>query len=280
MTVSDSFRSLADLIDRFDADGFDVIAVTGPDGSIRDADTLDVRLTLRIPGFEELTADDRVEVVPVEARIADDGSMTTDVDVSVTIEADVGEAEPEAPASTATPEPDEEPAYKDPDRLKAVYIEHDSFPAMTAALGVDVSPQTVRRHMIDHGIHEPEISVATDEDEHKEPDAEDAAAEDIEESTDPPGDDPEAGDVETTIADGIDLPAGITLDDIKETVLTAQTIHDVQARLDIDRERTRRLLTELDLLDLVSGRLTDEADRPASMDEIDQRIRESAPPSA
>lgn len=46
------------------------------------------------------------------------------------------------------------PAYKDPEQLRAVYEEYDTFEKMKEALGVDVSFQTVRRHMIKHGIHE------------------------------------------------------------------------------------------------------------------------------
>jgi len=278
MTVSDTFRELADLIDRIEADGFDVIEVTGPDVSTRDEGTLDVGVTVALPGLDELAADDRIEVVPIEAAVTEDGSVTVEVDVSVEV-GEVTMAASEPDGSTDATEPDSEPAYKDPERLQAVYDEHDSFPAMTEALGVDVSAQTVRRHMIDHGIHEPETGGATDEvDEEEATDTPDG--DDSDDVVDPPVDEPESGEVETTIADGIDLPEGVTLDDIKESVLGAQTIHGVQARLDIDRGRARRLLTELDLLDLVSGRLADEADRSTSMDEIDQRIRESAPPSA
>ncbi|WP_136715145.1 hypothetical protein [Halorientalis salina] len=47
------------------------------------------------------------------------------------------------------------PAYRDPDALRDAYESHDSFPAMREALDVDVSAQTVRRHMIQHGIHDP-----------------------------------------------------------------------------------------------------------------------------
>ncbi|MFD1588837.1 hypothetical protein ACFR9U_17810 [Halorientalis brevis] len=52
-------------------------------------------------------------------------------------------------SSTATP------AYRDPEALEEVYEAHDSFPAMREALDVDVSAQTIRRHMIQHGIHDP-----------------------------------------------------------------------------------------------------------------------------
>lgn len=47
------------------------------------------------------------------------------------------------------------PAYRDREKLASVYEQYDTFPEMTEALGVDVTPQTVRRYMIQFGIHEP-----------------------------------------------------------------------------------------------------------------------------
>ncbi len=287
MTVSDSFRSLADLIDRFERDGFDVTDVTAPGDGMLEEDELEATMTVRLSSFEAIESDGAVEVSPIDADVSADGAVLTDVTVSVRLDdaAEDPESEPGAgPSTDATSDPEdpieetgdpeptdgsddptEPPAYKDPDRLRSVYEEHDSFPAMREALGVDVSAQTVRRHMIDQGIHEPASSVADD------------AADEPDEN---PADEVESGDVETTIADGIDLPTGVTLDDIKETVRAAQTVHDVQARLDIDRDRTKRLLTELNLIDLVCGRLTDEKEQGVTPEEIDQRIRESAPPNA
>lgn len=58
--------------------------------------------------------------------------------------------QPDDVASTGEPTK----AYRDPERLRAVYGEFESFSEMRDALGVDVTPQTVRRHMIRHGIHE------------------------------------------------------------------------------------------------------------------------------
>jgi hypothetical protein len=48
------------------------------------------------------------------------------------------------------------PAYKNPDALQAAYEQYDSFPEMTEALGVDVTSETVRRHMIQYDIHNPD----------------------------------------------------------------------------------------------------------------------------
>lgn len=49
----------------------------------------------------------------------------------------------------------DELGYRDPERLRTVYEEYDTFAEMTEALDVDVTPQTVRRYMIKYGIHEP-----------------------------------------------------------------------------------------------------------------------------
>lgn len=48
------------------------------------------------------------------------------------------------------------PPHRDPKRLRDVYDACETFPEMTEALGADVTPQTVRHHMIKHGIHQPD----------------------------------------------------------------------------------------------------------------------------
>lgn len=53
-----------------------------------------------------------------------------------------------------------DPRYKDPELLKEVYEAHDTFPEMRRALDVDVTAETVRLHMIEHGIHDPESTIA------------------------------------------------------------------------------------------------------------------------
>lgn len=49
----------------------------------------------------------------------------------------------------------EVPKYQDPERLAAVYDEDATFEEMRQELGVEVTAQTVRKYMINHGIHEP-----------------------------------------------------------------------------------------------------------------------------
>lgn len=61
-----------------------------------------------------------------------------------------------ADGEETAPESDESvPAYQDPAQLRTVYDVHETFAEMTEALDVAVTPQTVRRYMIQYGIHQP-----------------------------------------------------------------------------------------------------------------------------
>lgn len=143
----------------------------------------------------------------------------------------------------------EAPAYRDPDVLREVYAEYDSFTEMTDALGVDVAPQTVRRNMIKHGIHDPNA----------------------------PDGDPETGEESTALPDAaVDLPGGTTLDDVKAAVASADTLYEVQQALDLERDQATDLLRELGLLELVHGRVATKHRRDDLKDEIDERLRNSA----
>jgi hypothetical protein len=82
----------------------------------------------------------------------------------------------------------------------------------------------------------------------------------------------------TEPAAGIDerLPAAVTATELQEAVQAASTLYEVQKRLDLDREATRELLAELDLLELVHGRVADRHRREELKDEIDYRLRANA----
>lgn len=88
----------------------------------------------------------------------DDSNGTSKETESIHVESEVGEHTATDASQETTTEGEEtvdgEEPYKDPERLREVYDEHDTFPEMRDALGVEVTPQTIRRHMIEHGIHE------------------------------------------------------------------------------------------------------------------------------
>ena len=162
------------------------------------------------------------------------------------------------------------PAYRDPDRLAAVYESENTFPEMRDALDADVSAQTVRRHMIRHGIHDPDDPTPT-----QQPAADGEASTDAAQADA----DDDAADGTTdgrAVADFVDadlaIPADLDLGTLGQCVEAADTLYDVQQRFGIDRETARELLAAFDLLELVHGRVATKHERDRLKDEIDRRI--------
>lgn len=203
---------------------------------------------------------------------------------------------------------DDSAPHQDPERLQAVYDDHDSFGAMQEALDVDVSVQTVRKQMIDHGIHvpnrttqpsdredagapttDPEPSTADAEaDSERDPDAEpdtepdeSAAAGDGDATSSERVSEPDAApdDIVSNPALEAALPDGVTPIDLREAIEGATTLYEVQTHLGLEREPTRALLDELDLLELVVGRVADQPHREELKATLEERLRETAPPS-
>lgn len=172
------------------------------------------------------------------------------------------------------------PLYRKTARLREVYRKYDTFAEMTEALDAPVTAETVRRYMIDNGIHEPatyDTGASGEEDD----DGATATSADEGVSAEPevgPGDTAErsAADEGGILADGIGLPEGVTVERLSETVYRATTIYEVQEEFDVCRRRTLEMLRELNLLDLVTGRLAMEEQRRVTREEINERLRESA----
>lgn len=134
MTASAPFRITADVLERLEAEDATVRSVDGVGDDLYDDGTFGTDVRAELPFLVDLELPDRLELTVSETDIVDGGLRFT---VSI---------------RTTAPEP----AYRDPERLRAVYDAHETFPAMTEALDVEVEPQTVRKHMVRAGIHEPE----------------------------------------------------------------------------------------------------------------------------
>ncbi|NUB93472.1 hypothetical protein HT576_20970 [Haloterrigena sp. SYSU A121-1] len=185
------------------------------------------------------------------------------------------------------------PPYDDVEYLECLYDSFDTFTAMAEVLEMDVASETVRRYMIDAGIHEPTSyeTTASDEDDATADGSEmttdqrdRSAAEDREPMTDgeldrsATADDSVASVPEKQlVADGIGLPEDIEINELMDAIESSMTLHDVTRELGLERSRTRELLEQLNLLDLVVKRVYGSADpeRPPSRNEIADRIRES-----
>jgi hypothetical protein len=167
------------------------------------------------------------------------------------------------------------PPFRDRELLAEVYESCDTFAEMTEALGMDVTAETVRRYMVDHGIHEPNSYDTGGSDEHE---ADETASRDEtaaeEETVDPePEPEPEPDSTPAVVADGIGLPDDVTVETLIETVKRSNTIYEVRRDIGIEHDDALEMLRELNLLDLVVGRLATEAERDISHDEIVDRLR-------
>lgn len=247
------------------------------------------------------------------------------------------------------------PPYEDTAYLQALYDACDNFGEMSRKIAMDVSSETVRRYMIEAGVHQPASYNTTVNDSDSDADstvdaaadsavdvaadsgvdaatdsAVDAATDSAVDATtdsavdsdpnaaieptgssdtepsDTAGDsdrevepvaaggdseadretvgEPPAGQTDrlenTSIAtDGLGLPDGLGLDDVADAVVSAATVHQVQRELGLERAQTRRLLDELNLIDLVSRRLAD-CDRTISYDQVFDRLSQCAPSGA
>jgi len=192
------------------------------------------------------------------------------------------------------------PPFEDSELLAEVYESCDTFAEMTDALGMSVTAETVRRYMIDFGIHEPNSYDTGDGDEEPQdgtqsgdgtsagdetPTGDRTQTGDGRGAAERPGSDdptPEpsavdaaGGDSPVVVTDGVGLPDDVTVEDLIETVRRSNTIYEVTRGLGVDREDALEMLRELDLLSLVVGRLATEADRDLGRDEIIDRIRQA-----
>jgi hypothetical protein len=205
------------------------------------------------------------------------------------------------------------PAYADPAKLRRVYERYDTFEEMTDALEVDVTPATVRRHMIKYGIYDPAAndaersttdrgpsdhgSASDGESVPDRPRAEDAAAEGQKDGGHEDGDDSDDvasieelvgpitdGDVSPSgLPEDDQLPEGVTVWTTVEAVLSARTLYEVANYLEVDRNTARDALERLNLLNLVGGRLANQPDRDERERQVAAKLEEmaakAAPPS-
>ncbi|WP_049905121.1 hypothetical protein [Haloferax gibbonsii] len=296
---------------------------------------------------------------PIGAETETDAN--TDTETSPDTEADADTGTKTETSATAATDADSVPAHHDPVRLREAYEACETFKEMTDALGVDVTPQTVRNQMIQRGIHEPESYGASTEpaastestepgDEPRQPepsvsvedstsgtdqsppvgteDTDDAAVErdtpddaetdandestsvseskpdptsgpnptsgpdpksesESDSETDPATDtEPVAAETDETSTTAEDastatelppLPASVSsldcsTEDVCAAVAGAKTLYEVERRLGLDRAEVRELLTALDLLDLVTGRMARRDQSAASPADVRMRV--------
>ncbi len=189
------------------------------------------------------------------------------------------------------------PPYEDTEYLQCLYDAFGTFDEMAERIEMDVASETVRRYMIDAGIHEP-TSYDTDAETDRgasEPvdDNGNGASTTDEPEVSPPDESEERTDVspDTTpvenstvdnvsdkqiVTDGIGLPDGLQIDDVVDAVVDSMTLYEFQQELDLGRSEAQDLLRQLNLLDLVMRRVSQNPEEPPSYELVATRIREGA----
>lgn len=209
------------------------------------------------------------DATPAGSAVADDGESIAAADGT----ADGGATDEGETDELAAARDESVPAYEDVPYLRRLYEVCDTFEEMRSEIPMDVSAETVRRYMIEAGVHDP-----TTYDTESERDGDDAAVTtseretttDAEASGDPLATVPD----EQLLADGIGLPAELSIEDVADAVVEAGTMYEVRERLDLDPRQTRELLQQLDLIDLVMRRIGDDTPREVTHETVADRLRE------
>lgn len=291
----------------------DGVAVTGDQARVT-ADG-DVVVTFAI-GFEEESETARDETPANSAVGADAGTESGEIDrpLAASEAPEENEVDP-APAdsrpgaelgteSAIDPEiaraledarNEERPPYDDAEYLRCLYESFETFAAMADVLEMDVAAETVRRYMIDAGVHDPVSYDVADAEKTaeraesvvdssgqpsangSESPADDADADSEPARTDGTADPVDAIPEKRLVADGIGLPDGIEVEGLIDAIESSMTLYDVSRALELERDRTRDLLERLDLIDLVVRRVyaSRTPEQGPSRAEIAERIRGS-----
>ncbi|EMA27301.1 hypothetical protein [Haloarcula japonica] len=287
MVVSDAFETFTQVLECLESSDTEVKSVSVRGQTTADNDEISADLTLATPIFGGVSIHDDVSVDAEEFDVAD-RRIEIDVTVTVPVGTDIPvPSDDQVGASTELAETlsqsDSVPAYKDPEALQAAYEACDTFPEMTEALDADVTSETVRRYMVEYDIHDPTdttpqaggLSLADVQTE-SEANTDASSPVESEPAEDRAGDNSQPDDSDglgarsvadllaeadsqdsddNLVADGLGISQDVTVADLAQTVTQSTSLDEVTQRLDLSQTHARRLLSELDLLDLVTHRL-------------------------
>ena len=277
MIVSAAFGHLTDVLDGIESSAVEIQRVEVPERNLDDEKELTAEMTVSVPALAGLSLGEDVSVdgepLDEDGRVELDLSVTVPADAEVAAEYGLGDERPGDQSSQSSV-----PAYKDPEALATVYDEYSTFPEMTEALGVDVTSETVRRYMVEYDIHDPSdnaapaagLELSEPQSTGSDPETESADPPETESANESePGEHDDLGgrsvaallaeeaeeSDDNLVADGLGVPQDLTVAELATTVNQSDSVHEVTRRLDLSRGHARRLLGELDLLDLVTHRL-------------------------
>lgn len=295
MVVSAAFGELAEILECLDRSDVSVEDISDVDVSVQGSNEITADVTVNVSLFDSIEFADGVSITADGADVLEE-DLQVDMTVSITETADIEQTTTSVNDTLSVAQSGRSPgtgtpAYKDPDALETVYQQYDSFPQMTEALDVDVTPETVRRHMIKYGIHDPsednDVSRNRDVGDDETTQSDSVVDETDEDTTDDSEDtDPNLSerrvaeildsgasrtDTERLVADGNGIPKDLTVGRLASALATSRTVYEATERLDASYETTRSMLEEFGLLTYVKGRIT-AADQDITPEEVCRRM--------
>jgi len=179
---------------------------------------------------------------------------------------------------------DDVPPYADTEYLSCLYESCGTFTEMSEHIEMDVAAETVRRYMIEAGIHDPDSYDTAAQEPCPDADAATKESTPVAGEPEPAVDDaeptpspsaPEPVPDEQFVTDGIGLPDGVAVEDIVDAVVDSTAVYEVERALDLDHGQARDLLRQLNVLDFVLHRL-DSPQQDVSKNDVVRRIRQCA----
>ncbi|MES3517723.1 MAG: hypothetical protein PPP58_08680 [Natronomonas sp.] len=269
------------ILPEFGSETPENVSVSREDVRVTDGEiVVTFRLDIESPEETDSGTDDRPpRVAPSESDASEDRTdrlepaepiSASDTDTSANGSADANEADADL---RAIRDEDLRP-YDDTEYLQALYDRCETFAEMRDRFEIDVSSETVRRYMIEAGVHE-----ANSYDTQRGSDAAETQSENTKRANSNArveSDPLEAMQEDQLMADGIGLPDGLTIEELADAVENAMTLYQVQRRLELDRTQTQEILEGLNLIDLVMTRVSNAPETTVSREEIADRIRRSA----
>ena len=156
------------------------------------------------------------------------------------------------------------PPYEDTEYLGRLYERCETFTEMTRLIEMAVASETVRRYMIEAGVHSPTSYDTAPQTRESEGDTPSEAA---------PEPSPDAVGAEKLVTDGIGLPNSVRIPDVVDAVVVSVTLYGFARRVGLEQEDARELLQQLNLLDFVPRRLPTGRKQELSHEDVAERIR-------
>lgn len=244
---------------------------------------IEVDLTICPPGRDSQSRAVTEETDSEEEPSTGDPAVTTDAESAqelspeVTEEATDSEGTTENEDTVPAQRDESVPPYEDTAYLEALYDSCDTFQEMSQEIEMEVSAETVRRYMIEAGVHEPETYETNQREETDDRETE----KDVREQPPSTPENPlETIPDEELLTDGMGLPEDVSLTDIADAVVDSRSAHEVTKKLGLTEKETRKLLRHLNLLDLVLHRVGNLPRQEPSYHSVASRIRQCKPEEA